>query len=748
MNSGPNGRALRAIRLTFALPLLLTAGLFLLAACSDTPSNSGPVARANLVVMTDPVTGKEVYTTATEAYGAKNFFSQENLRETTFSGDTTPRFGDTQSRGIFGFVQTEPLNNGPTAARSADQGYLAELFEASPDITPLAPAEVAGGLWQPRYDDRPQVSLNFDDESISAVVQNILGGILGANFLLGDTVEGTITFRSEERFSRAQLVQVLADILARSGYLIQYINGVYHVGTPEELEQLATLRGNATVEGSDIRTIRVARGSAEDLVDLLNVLLPSGNAVTAVPGTNNLAVRGDPTQFDAIENLVNTLIDTGISRQTVSVVPLRESAPETVATEMTQFYEARGFEGITIIPLEARQALLIAAESRQTVNAARQLAREFDVDRRDRPTLRVVQLTHLPAPDMASQLTQIFGDGAQVAPPAETNGNQSNILAAARDLANPGAAAAEDDGPAAGQVAVSTPGGGDISIVADSRNNALLIRSTYAEFIRIQEVVRALDMPLAQVAIEATIIEVDITDQLQYGVQTFLQGAGFSFRSSTAAGPADPGGAGLVGVITGSGSTSVSAVITALQSVTNVRVISSPYVSVVDGGTSRLTVADQIPFITASQTSNSQGAVTVTQEVETRDVGVILEVTPQIRPNNNVLLDIIQEVSSARNLETVAGQNPVIAQRSVRSQITVDSGFTVLLGGLITERDDNSENGVPVLRKVPVVGNLFGTTANNLTRSELLILITPRVVRNSSSLSHLTEKLRLSTSLR
>jgi general secretion pathway protein D len=289
----------------------------------------------------------------------------------------------------------------------------------------------------------------------------------------------------------------------------------------------------------------------------------------------------------------------------------------------------------------------------------------------------------------------------------------------------------------------------EVSVVADPRNNALLVRSTFEEFERIQRVVTALDVPSAQVVIEATIVEVDISDELAYGVQAFLEGNGVSLRSSSGPGSAaDPGGQGFTAVIGGSiGGADASLVLSALQAVTNVRVISSPYVTVVDGATSQLSVGDQIPFVTASQTSSSDGNVGVTQEIETLDVGVILNVTPQIRPDNSVLLEVEQVVSSARQASTTAGDNPVIAQRSVTSQVLVQSGYSVLLGGLITERTDTGEGGVPILRDIPVVGGAFGQTRNVQARSELLIMITPRVVRNSDALSAITEQLRWSTNV-
>lgn len=135
--------------------------------------------------------------------------------------------------------------------------------------------------------------------------------------------------------------------------------------------------------------------------------------------------------------------------------------------------------------------------------------------------------------------------------------------------------------------------------------------------------------------------------------------------------------------------------------------------------------------------------MTVTQETNLRDIGVILSVTPRVSPDNSVQLDITQEVSSAREVSTSAGSDPVIAQRSITSQIRVQSGASVLLGGLIQERTETTENGVPVIRRIPVLGNAFNRKKDTQTRSELLVMITPRVARTDTQMDNITRQLRL-----
>jgi general secretion pathway protein D len=167
---------------------------------------------------------------------------------------------------------------------------------------------------------------------------------------------------------------------------------------------------------------------------------------------------------------------------------------------------------------------------------------------------------------------------------------------------------------------------------------------------------------------------------------------------------------------------------------------------VMDGKSARLVIGDQIPFAVASQTQtqpdNSTQPVILTQEIETRDTGVILEITPSIRANNSVLLSINQEVSKASASAEKGNLTPIISKRNVTSDIVVQSGRTALLGGLIEDRTDEIETGVPILRKVPVFGNLFKQNTDHVRRFELLVMITPRVVRRSSEIENITRMLR------
>lgn len=748
--------------------LTAMAGLVFLTACSD----GGPMVESPhkaLVAVRDPNTGAEIITTATEGQRI-NFFSRENLRATTFSGNANPRLAQDGVAEPGGFLDTRAANAGPGGIEAGRGEFYTEVGGREVVIQPIPQQRILGGEWQAPLDDA-KVTLDFNNEPLESVVQRVLGGILGVNYNFGNGLEGSVTFKSEQSFTKRQVVQVLSDILARSGYLMQYFNGVYHIGRAEELQTLTGLRGSSTDAGDQTKVIRLRRAAPENLADIINSILPTGTRVQLLEEGNAVMMIGDPGRFNEVEGLVNAILgDAQFSH--LAILPLRRSPPELIIDKLNTVFEQRANE-LILVPVETVPGILVMSSQPSLISDVQTVLRQLDVENRDTPRVRVLQLSYLDPAELAAQLTSLVDSTTAGPGPSGpmADSELSNVVSAAIDRANPvrptvapsedgegsiaipparftGTASSSAQGGAQGDAAATdTPragAAGQITFSADDRNRALLVRSTFAEFQQIQQVVKALDVPKSQVAIEATIVEVDINDALQFGVQAFLDSTGVTVRSSDTTAAAAPSGGGFAATLSQTnGNTSIDLVLTALQSVTNVRVISSPYLTVVDGGTSRLSVGDQIPYTVASQTSNSNGTVTVTEETNLRDVGVILSVTPRVSPDNSVQLDITQEVSSARAVSTAAGTDPVIAQRSITSQIRVQSGASVLLGGLIQERTETTENGVPVIRRIPVIGNAFNRKKDTQTRSELLVMITPRVARTDTQMDNITRQLRL-----
>lgn len=296
-------------------------------------------------------------------------------------------------------------------------------------------------------------------------------------------------------------------------------------------------------------------------------------------------------------------------------------------------------------------------------------------------------------------------------------------------------------GLAGGPGALGASGGDRLRITADATNNALLVHASGTEWTSIQAALAQLDLPPLQVLIDASIAEVTLTGELRYGLQYAFSSGNFSLnQTATTAGSAIPSFPGFNFIY--SAATGSNVVISALEQITNVRVLSSPNLLVLNNQTARLQVGDQVPIAVQSATGVLTANAPIVNSIEYRDTGVILRVTPRVNANGLVLLDIAQEVSEVAQTTSSTLNTPTIQQRRMNSSVAIHDGETVALGGLIRDRRSLDRTGFPYLQNLPVVGPLFGTRDKAATRTELIVLLTPRVVRNAEGGRAVTDELR------
>lgn len=288
-----------------------------------------------------------------------------------------------------------------------------------------------------------------------------------------------------------------------------------------------------------------------------------------------------------------------------------------------------------------------------------------------------------------------------------------------------------------------------VRIIADDVKNALVILATPKDYRLVEAALRKLDVTPLQVLIEATILEVVLNDALRYGVEWFFKSGNNEISlTGLAAGAAafTPVGPALSGFNYFLNTSDIKVVVNALDQVSTVNMLSSPQLFVLDNETATLQVGDQVPIATQSSTSTITADAPTVNSIEYRDTGVILAVTPRVNSGGLVTLDIVQEVSDVQtqttsNITTLTN-SPTIAQRRIESTVAVQSGGTVALGGLIRDNQTNSSSGVPFLSRIPFIGWLFGQRTDSALRTELLVLLTPRVVSNQEEASRLTEEVK------
>jgi general secretion pathway protein D len=238
-----------------------------------------------------------------------------------------------------------------------------------------------------------------------------------------------------------------------------------------------------------------------------------------------------------------------------------------------------------------------------------------------------------------------------------------------------------------------------------------------------------MDKPPRQVLIEATLAEVALNNDLKYGVNWFFESGSsdviFSGNKSRAISPVFPGFS-----VVHSAASGAKAALNALSSVTDVNVISSPKVMVLNNHTGMIQVGDQVPVVVRSSQGTGSENAPVVNNVEFRDTGVILNITPHINAGGLIVLEIEQEVSEVAETKSSGIDSPTIQQRKIKTTVAIQNGETIALGGLIRETSTNSKSGIPILKDIPLLGNVFSTTSKVKRRTELIILITPRIVNN------------------
>jgi general secretion pathway protein D len=336
--------------------------------------------------------------------------------------------------------------------------------------------------------------------------------------------------------------------------------------------------------------------------------------------------------------------------------------------------------------------------------------------------------------------------GGGVAPPLDapaevvTLGNPPSAAPVANEpavapgiVADPLAGAAST-GVTTGSVSQSVPDDRDsgISFVADDGNNAIVVSATPGEWRRIRQVLSEVDLMPPQVLIEATIAEVTLTDDLKFGLRWFFEKGGSEFRltdtlASAALGPIAPQFPGFAYFLN---TTNAKVALNALADITNVNVVSSPSLMVLNNKKAVLQIGDQVPIATQQAVASDEVLAPIVNAISFRETGVLLTIIPRVADDGRILLDIEQEVSDAKATTTSDIDSPTIAQRRIKTTVTVGNGGSVVLAGLMQDRATRQRQQVPLAGDIPLVGNLFKNKDDEIARTELMIAITPHIVND------------------
>lgn len=562
--------------------------------------------------------------------------------------------------------------------------------------------------------DGASVQLSLVNASIEAAAKVVLADTLGLNYVVAEGLEGRITIQTTGAVPTSTLLDLFEASLDANGAQLRQEGPVLRIVAGTSGNTTFRVAGAGGVSGSNIMVAPLKFISATEMVKLLEPLSEQGLKVIAEQKRNLLLLSGSPSQMEAALDALNLFDVDVLQGKSVALVRLRSADPTAVVEELTSILEAE--EGgmlngvVEFIPNPRLGSILVISSRSAYIDKAQRWIRELDQTAAGNSVyMATYPLQNRTASEVAPILNELLAGGG-AAPTAE---GEAEVVDAAYT------------------------GNESMRVAADDSRNALIVRGRAEDHEQVERLLRSLDSPSRQVLLEATIVEVTLNEEVEVGTRWFFENGNWDFKfsdlpSGGVAG-SNPGFTAVFGV----GGADVA--LSALAGVTDVKVISAPTLMVLDNKEGILQIGDQVPIAIQTARGTAAGDAPEVTQIEYRDTGIILRVTPRIGDGGRVLLDISQEVSDVAATRTSGIDSPTIRQRKVQTSVALGDGQTLALGGLVQENNSVSRSEVPGVGKVPILGNLFRNKNSRKGRTELLILIRPRVVQNDKDAADATQ---------
>lgn len=646
---------------------------------------------------------------------------------------------------------------------------------------PIAYAQNTNNLVIP---DEGSVTLSFSNADIESVA-SVLAKATGQTILVDPKVKGNINLISNKPLTKAKALDVFSTALRTSGFALVDVNGVYRV-VPEADAKLisnSVTTGKIKQEGDQIitRVFKLNFESANNLLPVLRPLVSPNNTINAYPGNNTIVITDYASNIQRIAQLIES-IDAPTSSD-VQSIKLQYAIATDMATILSKVLDTTSTGGAdpslkTMILAEPRSnSILVRGASSERIRQIRVLVARLDVPTANNGNIWVVSLKNAEATKLAVTLRAIVaadatlsaqvggvpGQPGAVNPVANLNQSQPN------QQLNTAPGAAGSAAATSALVSSSNPTTGGI-IQAEPATNSIIITASEPLYRNLRHVIEQLDRRRTQVYIESLIAEVSSTNAAELGIQwqglvgSGNQNVGFGGTNFTnAAGqpgsniiglgsnvnnilnPGNPSGVPIppapglnLGLLTKfNGTYGMSALVTALATTQGTNILSTPNLITLDNEEARIVVGQNVPIITGSYAqTGSTSTVTPFQTYTRQDVGLTLRVRPQVSDNGVVKMQIYQEVSSIYNQNFASGI--ILNKRNIESNVLVDDGQIIVLGGLIEDNYSDGSSGVPFLKDIPVIGALFRSDSKTRTKTNLLVFIRPYILRDKDQVADIT----------
>ncbi len=568
-----------------------------------------------------------------------------------------------------------------------------------------------------------QITLNLNNADIAALIKTV-SEHTGKNFVIDPRVKGKVTVISAHPMEKEEFYQVFLSILEVHGFSTVPSGDLIKIVPNVKAKQagIPTVSGLSKLPGDQVvtRIIQVQNVTAAQLVPILRPLIPQEGHLAAYPATNVLIISDRRQNVDRLLKIIGEIDQ--VSDSTIEVATLQHASASEVVRIINGLQEPATKAGgranaIKLVADERTNSVLISGDPTSRLRT-KVLIQHLDTPFDNAGNAQVIYLKYANAKDLLGVLT--------------------------------GVSESMDKSKQAGGKAAGKPGI-PINIQADEASNALIITAPPDQYRSLEAIIRKLDIRRAQVLVEAIIAEVSYDSEKKLGVQWIVDGTpdgtgpvgviNLGTPTITSIGQAIASGTGVnlgPGTLIGGGkfdsdSVNFAALIQALAKDTSSNILSTPSLMTLDNQEAEIVIGQNVPFITGSysSTGGTNSSVNPFQTVQREDVGLTLRVKPQINEGNAVKLEIEQEVSSID--DSASASDIVTKKRTIKTVVMVEDGNTIVLGGLIDEDLRQSEEKVPILGDIPLLGALFRSTRTAKTKRNLMVFLRPVIMRDAAT---------------
>lgn len=650
------------------------------------------------------------------------------------------------------------------------------------------------------------VTLDLVNASPAEAAKAVLGDVLGVNYVVSDKVKAPITLKTAQPVNQADLLQIFEAALSASGAALIAEGAAYKIVTVEEAalagKPIRTVGApGRRGPGQVTEVVPLKFVAAAEIERILRSVAPQGGVARVDSSRNLVMLTGTSSELQSMVETIRIFDVDWMKGMSFGIFPVETNDVEAIAKELDTVFANDGESPtkgmVRFVPNARLKAVLVITSRPAYLKKAETWINRIDMmGRATEKQAFVYHVQHRPASEIAQLLMKVYtpprpqstvaqsigttavtttasispGTGDETfgpAPPApiavpvpvpqaggpqplppqapmgapETGGAQS---AGGQPLpgdtfapgSTPTQATASLDGTAPPPDDINS----GISIVPDEANNKVIISATPSQIRRIRQILAQIDVMPDQVLLEATIAEVTLNDDLKFGLRWFFEKNNNEVRLTDSAvgaiAPVFPGFSYFLNL------TNFRVALNALSSITNVNVVSSPSMMTLDNKKAVLQIGDEVPIATQSAVGVLTPDAPIVNAIRYQNTGVILSITPRVSDNGRVLLDIEQEVSDVKVTDSSGIDSPTIQQRRVKTTVSVANGETVALAGFMQDRATRDRGQVPVVGDIPVLGNAFKNKQDTVARTELLIAITPHVVKNDAQSAQIAAEFR------